>query len=71
MPSEIPKMPHDTHQSMLGRGETPGLRLQANEVAWYPNRNDPKTRMIRYAKRTVIGLAMCAAVGTAIGFFLL
>ena len=32
MPSERPKMPNETHQSMLRRGASLGLRLQAGEV---------------------------------------
>jgi hypothetical protein len=36
MPTESPRMPGETYKSMLRRGESRGLRLQAGEVAWYP-----------------------------------
>jgi hypothetical protein len=36
MPTESPKMPDETYESMLRRGESRGLGLQAGEVAWYP-----------------------------------
>ena len=36
MPSELPKMPTETYESLLRRNHSPGLSLQANEVAWFP-----------------------------------
>jgi hypothetical protein len=35
MPSELPREPSETHQTLLRRGTTEGLSLQAYEVAEY------------------------------------
>jgi hypothetical protein len=41
MPSEQPRLPLETHESLLRHYHAPGFRLQAGEVAMYP-RNRPR-----------------------------
>ena len=67
MPSEVPRMPGQTHKSMLNHGASKGLGLQAGEVAWYPNRNDADQRAKRYAKRVAIALMSVLVISTFIG----
>lgn len=67
MPSETPRMPGQTFKSMLNRGASKGLGLQAGEIAWYPNRKDPDQRAKRYAKRVAIALIGILVISTFIG----
>ena len=60
MPSEIPRMPRDTHQAMLGHGGSNGLGLQAGEVAWV------KAKMKSRLKVTIIVLSLVIALGAVV-----
>ena len=68
MPSEAPRMPGQTHKSMLNRGSSKGLGLQAGEVAWYPNRTDLDQRAKRYAKRVGLALVAIVILSTVVGY---
>jgi len=70
MPSEHPRMPGQTHASMLRHGASKGLGLQAGEVAWYPNRKDLDQRGPRYAKRAGVVILMLGIIASITGFML-
>ena len=70
MPSEHPKMPGETHKSLLGHGSSKGLGLQAGEVAWYPNKKDLDQRGPRYAKRAGVVILMLGIIASITGFML-
>lgn len=67
MPSETAKMPSETYDSLLLHGASKGLGLQANEVAWYPNKNDPDALALRFAKRLGVSALIMVVVAMAIG----
>ena len=68
MPSETPRMPGQTHKSLLNYGSSKNLGLLADEVAWYPNRSDPDKRAVRYAKRIGTFLLVLGVAASVIGF---
>ena len=70
MPSERPRMPGQTHASMLRHGASKGLGLQAGEVAWYPNRKDLDQRGPRYAKRAGVVILVLGIIASITGFML-
>lgn len=58
---ETPSMPTETHQSLLRRGESKGLGLQAYEVAY---KSSDKTKSVMSGLVTIalillLGLALC------------
>ena len=61
MPSETPNMPHETYHSMLRRGESTGLRLQAFEVAFRPKKkkNTPFFLTVAFAM-SILGMLILA-----------
>lgn len=71
MPSELPRMPGETHQTLIRFGETPGLGLRAGEVAWYPNKNDLDARLKRYGTRlgivALVGMVALSVLGIVNG----
>jgi len=44
MPSETPRLPRETHRSLLSRDANRGLPLQAGEIATFDR---PKTNVVR------------------------
>lgn len=68
MPSETPKMPGENHRTLLRFGESRGLGLQAGEVAWYPNKNDPGQRISRIAKRVGYAALFVSVLSLAVGY---
>jgi hypothetical protein len=55
MPSETPRMPSETHRSLLERGSSTNLGLFAGEVAYYANPKALGARIIRYSRRILFG----------------
>jgi len=68
MPSELPRMPGETYQSMLRHGSAKGLGLQAGEVAWSGSRKGPT--FSKDAKLVVAGSVLGIAAAVA-GFVFL
>ena len=46
MPSEDPRLPSDTYESLLRRDHTSGLGLQTGEVAFYPRLRRSKSALM-------------------------
>jgi len=63
MPVETPRVPLETHQSMLRRNETPGLRLQAGEVAMFPRKRGRRVRLLLLMSGAALAL-MALGLGT-------
>lgn len=64
MPSETPKMPEETHMSLLRHGESRALALRAYEVAEFAK---PKTGRIAGLTLLGVGAALGAALVAIIG----
>lgn len=61
MPSELPRLPKDTHESLLRRHHAPGCMLQAGEVAVYRRRRREGWGFVIFGAVTIaVGVALIA-----------
>ena len=62
MPSETPRMPHETHERLVGQGGNKHLPLLSGEVAWMHRSKMARTRDARiFLSGTIVGVVALVA----------
>jgi len=62
MPSEDPRLPSETYESLLRRDHTKGLGLQAGEVASYPRLRRSKAPLVIAGAIIITGVMIAGAL---------